>query len=305
VPAVSSQEPLFKEESILLHANRELLALVRLEELMSRTAGRSEVGIGLIDGPLAVDHPDLSQNLRLLGAAPEAMCGGVGDQACSHGTFVAGILAARRGSPAPALCPECTLLTRPLFKARARGASPQELAAAIRDCVAAGARILNLSLGVLQATGLEQSALQEEIDHAVRRGVLIVAAAGNEGSVGSSVLTRHPWVIPVVACDRSGRPIGFSNLGRSIGHNGVRAPGDGIQSLGAGGSFLVSGGTSAAAPFVTGTLALLWSLYPHARAADLRSAVAASGGGASLVPRLLDAQAAWRRMGQSSNRFSM
>jgi subtilisin family serine protease len=287
--------------------NRELLALVRLGELMERTAGRPEVAIGLIDGPLALDHPDLAApSVRLIGPPAAGTCGGVADAACSHGTFVAGILSSRRGSPAPALCPDCTLLARPIFTPQARGASPPELAAALRDCITAGARILNLSLGVLQATGREQRALEEEIDHAAHRGVLVVAAAGNEGSVGSSVLTRHPWVIPVVACDRSGQPMGFSNLGRSIGHNGLRAPGESVQSLGAGGSLLISGGTSAAAPFVTGALALLWSLFPRANAADLRSAVAATAGGAaSLVPRLLDAQTAWQRMGQSSNRFSM
>ncbi len=278
--------------------NRELLALVHLGELMDRTAGHPDVVIGLIDGPLAVDHPDLAtQNLRFVGSPAGAACGGVSDEACSHGTFVAGILAARRGSPTPALCPDCTLLARPIFMPRARGTSGQELAAAIRDCMAAGARILNLSLGVQSATGQEQRALQEGIDHAARRGVLIVAAAGNEGSVGSSVLTRHPWVIPVAACDRFGWPIGFSNLGRSIGHNGLRAPGESVRSLGTGGSLLVSGGTSAATPFVTGTLALLWSLFPRANAAALRSAVAVSARNpASLVPRLLDAQAAWRRM---------
>ncbi len=281
--------------------NRELLALVRLDELMALTAGRSEVTIGLIDGPLALDHPDLApQSLRHLGSPAGAVCGGQGDAACGHGTFVAGVLAARRGSPAPALCPGCSLLVRPIFNLRARGASPQDLAAAMRDCIAAGARILNLSLGVLRATAGEQRALQEVLDEAARLGVLVVAAAGNEGSVGGSVLTRHPWVVPVVACDRTGRPTGFSNLGRSIGRYGVRAPGESVQSLGPGGSLQLWGGTSAATPFVTGTLALLASLFPRAHAGSLRSALAAAAQrGASLVPCLLDAQTAWQRLANS------
>lgn len=280
-------------------ANRKLLALVHLEELMARSTGRPEVTIGLIDGPLALDHPDLdAQKLRLVGSPAGATCGGAGDAACSHGTFVAGILSARRGSPAPALCPDCTLLVRPIFNLKARGASPQDLAAAIRDCIAAGARILNLSLGVLHATAQEERALQEGIDHAARRGVLVVAAAGNEGSVGGSIVARHPWVIPVVACDRAGRPSGFSNLGRSIGHHGLRAPGESIQSLGPGGALQISGGTSAATPFVTGTLALLASLFPRAHSVVLRAAVsgAATKRSASLVPHLLDAQTAYQRL---------
>ena len=39
------------------------------------------------------------------------------------------------------------------------------------------------------------------MNHAAHRGVITVAAAGNQGTVGSSAITRHPWVIPVAACD--------------------------------------------------------------------------------------------------------
>ena len=48
-------------------------------------------------------------------------------------------------------------------------------------------------------------------------------------------ITRHPWVIPVVACDLRGRPIGYSNFGNAIGRRGLCAPGHGITSLGADG----------------------------------------------------------------------
>ena len=60
----------------------------------------------------------------------------------------------------------------------------------------------------------------------------MVAAAGNQGTVGSSVITRHPWVIPVIACDLQGRPTTESNLGSSIGRRGLAAPGENIASLG-------------------------------------------------------------------------
>ena len=49
----------------------------------------------------------------------------------------------------------------------------------------------------------------------------MVAAAGNQGTLGSSAITRHPWVIPVVACDLRGRPMNESNLGSSIGRRGL------------------------------------------------------------------------------------
>jgi hypothetical protein len=71
------------------------------------------------------------------------------------GTFVAGILAIRRGTAAPAICPGCTLVVWPIFlqpavaNADTLNASPQELADAVIDCVEAGDRILNLSLALV------------------------------------------------------------------------------------------------------------------------------------------------------------
>ena len=92
--------------------------------------------------------------------------------------------------------------------------------------------------------------------------MIVVAAAGNQGALGSSAITRHPWVIPVVACDDRGRPTNESNLGGSIGRRGLSALGAGVTSLAAEGEPLTLGGTSVAAPFVTGAIALLWSDFP-------------------------------------------
>jgi subtilisin family serine protease len=151
-------------------------------------------------------------------------------------------------------------------------ATPEDLTAAILACIEAGARILNLSLALMQSSAKAQLALGEALDHAARRGVIIVAAAGNQGTIGSTVITAHPWVLPVAACDLRGKPLNESNLGHSIGRHGLRAPGEQITSLGAEGEPLTLGGTSAAAPFVTGAIALAWSEFPTATAAQLRLA---------------------------------
>jgi subtilisin family serine protease len=125
-----------------------------------------------------------------------------------------------------------------------------------------------------------------------------VAAAGNQGTLGSSAITRHPWVIPVVACDLLGRPLNESNLGSSIGRRGLTAPGDGITSLGAEGQSLTLGGTSVAVPFVTGAIALLWSQFPTASAAEIKLAIsqASAPRRASVVPPLLDAARAYQSL---------
>jgi subtilisin family serine protease len=224
-----------------------------------------------------------------------------------HGTFVAGVLSAQRGSSAPAICPDCTLLVRPIFAETAAGtgempaARPEELATAIIEAIEAGAHVINISAALAQPSSKDERALKEALDHALRRGIITVAAAGNQGTLGGSAITRHPWVIPVVACDRRRRPMSLSNLGRSIGRRGLSAPGDGITSLGSGGDPLTAGGTSAAAPFVTGAIALLRSEFLTATAAEVRFVVtqAYAPGRTTVVPPLLNAWAAYQALARS------
>jgi len=282
--------------------------MIRLTELMELGSGSREVVIGLLDGPVATDHPNLAS--EGIGGVPGTIgtgCSQAGSTACLHGTFVAGILCAKRGSAAPAICPECTLLVRPIFgettsrNGALPSASPDELAAAINEAVAAGARVINLSAAFARPSTMSERVLVEALDHTARSGIIVVAAAGNQGTLGSSTITRHPWVIPIVGCDLHGRPMDQSNLGRSAGRQGLMAPGEGVTSLGAEGRPLTLGGTSVAAPFVTGTIALLWSEYPSASATEVKSAVTGrryAKRRTSVVPPLLDARAAYESMGK-------
>jgi len=281
------------------------LDLVGLTSLINRTSGRPEVTIGLIDGPVVMNHPELaSQHIREIPGNGSGACTQANSMACLHGTFVAGILSAKRGSSAPAICPDCTLLIRPVFTEATAGnaqipsATPQELAAAIIECVEAGARCINLSLALAQPSSKGERELEQVLDHATKRGVIIAAAAGNQGTLGSTAITRHSWVIPVVACDLRGRPTNESNLGSSIGRRGLSAPGVAITSLGAVGKPLTLGGTSVATPFVTGAIALLWSAFPMATAAQVKFAVtqAYAPGRTTVVPPLLNAWAAYQFM---------
>jgi len=283
------------------------LELVKLPQLMEITAGRPEIVIGLIDGPVVIDHADLAGgNIRLLPGGVSGSCTTAGSLACTHGTFIAGILSAKRGSPAPAICPGCTLHIRPIFLEsgppdQMPKANPEELAAAILDTIRAGAQVINLSAALTQSSVRDEHTLQEALDQAARQRVLIVVAAGNQGMVGSTVITRHPWVIPVAACDGRGIPLHYSNLGLSIGRQGMSAPGSNILSLGAGGSTLTLSGTSAAAPFVTGAIALLSSLFPRSTAPEIKASIlrAAAGLRTSVIPPLLDASAAYQMLGRS------
>jgi subtilisin family serine protease len=287
------------------------LDLVKLTTLMERTSGRHEIMIGLIDGPVAINHPDLvGVYIRGVPGTLAGTCAQAGSAACMHGTFVAGILCAKRGSTAPAICPNATLLLRPIFaettsaEGQLPDATPEELAAAIIECIEARAHVINLSAALAQPSPNGHRQLADALDYAARHGVIVVAAAGNQGTLGSSLITRHPWVIPVVACDLQGRPMSQSNLGGSIGRRGLRAPGDNITSLGAKGNPLTFGGTSAAAPFVTGSVALLWSAFLAATAAEVQFAVThvATPRQTTVVPPLLDAWTAYQVMARASLR---
>jgi subtilisin family serine protease len=281
------------------------LELVRLPDLMRRGQGRPEITIGLIDGPVARHLPDLATaTIREIPGKLKGTCARADTVACTHGTFVAGMLAARRGSAAPAICPGCTLLLRPIFAEGANGngdmpsSTPEDLAEAVVDSVEAGAKVINLSAALVQPSLKGEHKLEQALDYAAQRGAITVAAAGNQGTVGSSTITRHPWVIPVTACNLQGRLLSESNLGRSIGRQGLSAPGEHVTSLGADGKPQAFGGTSAAAPFVTGTIALLWSEFPMSSAAEVKLALIRRGRQPhkAVVPPLLDASAAYRFM---------
>jgi subtilisin family serine protease len=275
---------------------------------MARTGGSPEIAIGLIDGPIVIDHPDLAtENIQEVPGKLSGVCLAASSAACTHGTFVAGILLAKRGSVAPAICPGCKLLVRPIFaEAAADGelmpsATAEELAEAVVDVIDAGARIINLSAALLTSSSKGERSLELVLDHALRRGVLIVAAAGNHGVLGSSVITRHPWVIPVVAYDLQGRPMVSSNLGRSIGRHGLGGPGQGITSLGAAPDPRKLEGTSVATPFITGAVALIWSEFPAASGANVRSAVTKGAWPrrTAIIPPLLEAWSGYQNMSRN------
>jgi subtilisin family serine protease len=277
------------------------LDLTKLTPLMDVTSGDSQIKVGIIDGPVFKEHPELSAaSLLEIGSQGQGFCTQNRSAACQHGTFVAGILAAKRDSSAPGICPGCTFLVRPIFlettsqSAQLPSATPSELADAIIECVDVGARIINLSVAIGNPQAKTEIKLEGALDYALRSEVLVVAAAGNQGTVGSTSITRHPWVIPVVGCDKHGSPLNESNFSSSIGRQGLSAPGDAVTSLSTDGKTILSGGTSVSAPFVTGAIALLWSEFPAASASDVKQAVSPSNRRRTVVPPLLNAWAAFQ-----------
>ncbi|MEM1206231.1 MAG: S8 family serine peptidase [Acidobacteriota bacterium] len=259
-----------------------------LGPLMEATAGSSEVAVGLIDGPVDAGHPDL----EAFGSAADAplACSRPEGDACRHGTFLAGILGAERGSPAPGICPGCRFLIRPVFSGDGEAVTgPREVAAALLEVIEEGARVVNLSLELIRARR-DLRPLGDAVEVAAKAGVILVAAAGNRAALGAASIYRHPWILPVVACDARAVPLPNANLGPSIGRTGLMAQGSGITSAVPGGGHGHLEGSSVAAPFVTGAIALMLSLYPNAPRQLVRRAILRPGvHRRTLTPPLLDA----------------
>jgi subtilisin family serine protease len=279
----------------------DFLSLVNIQSLISLTSGSPAIAIGLIDGPLSIDHPGLNQlNIHEIPGTLSGTCSKADSIACSHGTFIAGVLKAKRNSNAPAICPDCTLLVRPIFSEHSGDkdtipfATPKELSKGIIDCIDADARLINLSLALAKPASRNERELEDALNYASKRGVIIVAAAGNQGAVGSTVITRHPWVIPVIGCNKYGRLLQLSNISNSIGRQGLSAPGENITSLAPGNGSTTFSGTSVATPFVTGIIALLWSEFPGLPASIIKYAVSMINNRRSVIPPLINAGAAFQ-----------
>lgn len=281
---------------------------IRLRQLMNISNGIPEVVIGMIDGAVDFSHPALEgSRIRTVRDSQLVACKKADSIACMHGTFVAGILCAKRGLSAPAICPSCEVILYPIFseerlranedKSTVPSSTPEELSKAIVQTIDAGAKIVNLSLGLSSSSLITYQRLKEAYDYALRKGVIVVAAAGNQGNIGHLTMLDHNWLIPVADCDTQGRIDPTSNFGRSIGVRGLMAPGMNITSTAPDGKYTQMSGTSAAAPFVTGGIALLWSIFPQAPAHKIiRTLIPSKMDSRTIIPRLLNGHKAYQQL---------
>lgn len=205
-----------------------------------------------------------------------------------HGTFVAGIIAARAGDPAaPAgVNPHAQIMPLRVLNFLGAGEATR-VAEAIYYAVGNGARVINLSLGSAGASAAEARAIR----YANERGVLVVVAAGNEGrDITGFGPAADDGVLTVAATDPRGARAGYSNWGAQVD---LAAPGVDILSLRArrtdfilttlaryyvpGSAFVGSdarhyraSGTSFAAPFVSAVASLIFAQRPELSGKDVR-----------------------------------
>ena len=137
-------------------------------------------------------------------------------------------------------------------------------------------RLLNISVGMLPEAGKEeQTKLLEAVDRLWDEGIMVVAAAGNNGPKENSVtipgISRK--ILTIGSCDDENYEGGGKNLMRGYSGKGpteccivkpeILAPGTNIKSCSRDGmGYQIKSGTSMAAPVVTGSLALAFERFP-------------------------------------------
>lgn len=171
-----------------------------------------------------------------------------------HGTHVAGIVAAVKNSfGVVGVAPKAKIFAVKALDRRGNGYLA-DIAKGVVECVNTGAKIINMSLGASSDPTVD-SPLKRAVQFAVSSGVIVVAAAGNEGkNISGYIPAGYENVMAVSAVNSKLKFPSWSNFGLSAGD--VAAPGVNVYSTWKGNSYATLSGTSMAAPHATGVVAL-------------------------------------------------
>ncbi len=298
--AAAAPDPLLAEQWALADP-----AAIGAPEAWTQSTGAG-VLVAVLDTGVQLNHPDLAANIwtnpgeiagngidddnnRIVddvhGANMFDFDNNVEDDN-GHGTHVAGIVAARQGNGigGSGVAPDAKILPVKILDSNMAG-NTDTLAFGIRYAVDRGAKILNVSVNTDAQTETVDSAVRYAGEH----GAIIVASAGNNGrnidlqpSFPASL--ADPAVFSIAAESENGLLWKLSNTGQGVD---LAAPGEHIASTARNSSYQSRTGTSAAAPFVAGSLALLSAARPDLSMGALRTVVADSSKRTNLLTSLL------------------
>jgi thermitase len=209
--------------------------------------------VAVLDSGIDLNHPDLKNMIY----KPYNILNGsslpVDD--VGHGTHVAGIIGAETNNKIGVASLSKGSYIMPIKIGTKNGISTIDLADGIYHAVKNGASIINISVG-----GDYSAYVEEACNYAYQKGVLIVAAAGNEGVPYYSYPAAHNTVMAVAASDsRTNSLADFSNYGDWIS---IAAPGVDIYSTYLSGKYAAMDGTSMASPMAASLAAMLKNHHP-------------------------------------------
>jgi serine protease len=215
---------------------------IKAEQAWTKSTGAGQT-IAIVDSGVDLDHPDLAGKIAggatFVGCAEKpAGCGngdwesggaaaGAGD---THGTHVAGTAAAitNNGTGVAGVAPDARILAVKVLGET--GGTFEEIAAGIRWAADNGADVINLSLGGRPGTqALTISGVfgetREAVEYASSKGVVVVAAAGNDYASICGTPGWEPGALCVVSNDRDELRSSFSNFAVNEQLDTVSAPG--------------------------------------------------------------------------------
>lgn len=215
------------------------------------------VVVAVLDTGATFNHPDLQGAFVSRG---KDFINGDDDATDDHGhgTHVSGTIAANtnNGVGIAGIAYGAKVLPVKVLAANGSGGNDKILAGIDWASQQPGVKVISMSLG---CSNCYQAALQTVIDRAYQRGVLVVAAAGNDGSNVPAYPAAYNHVLSVAATGQDDRRATFSNYGDWVD---MAAPGVSILSTTKEGSYVAWNGTSMATPHVSAAAALLYALRP-------------------------------------------
>lgn len=222
------------------------------------------VKVAILDSGISQNHEDLD----VAGGASFVDYTTSYDDDFGHGTHVAGIIGAKNNDVGiVGMAPEASLYAVKVLDSHGTGYL-SDVIAGIDWGIENKMDIINLSM----ATSIDSPALHNAVDNAYASGLLVVAAAGNVGTADGSGDTiqfpaKYSSVISVGAVDQNKQRAASSSTGSKLG---LVAPGVGINSTYLSNGYKTMSGTSMAAAFVSGELALLKQENPTMTNVQLR-----------------------------------
>ncbi|MEW6734714.1 MAG: S8 family serine peptidase, partial [Acidobacteriota bacterium] len=242
-----------------------ILSLAGLDLLWRESLGDPRICIAVLDGPVDLSHTCFAttQFNEITTVASDSTNQVLPSQ---HGTHVASVIFGKHSGPIRGIAPSCRGLSIPIFSQITTGptslshCSQLDLARAIRIAVQQGAQVINISAGVLTASGEAEPLLADTVRLCAANNVLIVAAAGNDGCDCLHIPAALSSVLVVGAMNSQGLPMDTSNWSERYQTQGILAPGENILGALPGNEVALRSGTSFATAIVSGIVGLLLSI---------------------------------------------